>query len=80
MKRITAFLSRLLRNEWREIATAPFDREIEIAVLDGSINVTGASCLRHGDGWLDTETLRPVEITATHWRYRRALMLPVSCC
>ncbi|WP_426408513.1 hypothetical protein [Bradyrhizobium ganzhouense] len=80
MNRISMFLSHLLRNDWREIACAPFDREIEVATIDANINVPGASCLRHGDGWLDAETLRPLEITATHWRYRRPLMLPMSCC
>lgn len=31
------FLSRLLRDEWREIASAPFDREIEAATIGGCI-------------------------------------------
>jgi hypothetical protein len=80
MNRLTAFLSRLLRNDWREIASAPFDREIELAFMSGNINMSGGSCLRHGDGWLDAETLRPIEITATHWRYRQPIILPMSCC
>lgn len=80
MNRLRAFLSRLLRNDWRDIASAPFDCEIEIAIIAGEINVPGGSCLRHGDGWLDAGTLRPVAMTATHWRYRRLVMLPMSCC
>jgi hypothetical protein len=36
--------------------------------------------LRHGNGWLDVETLRPVEITATHWRYPQSVLPPMSCC
>ncbi|WP_298252899.1 hypothetical protein [Bradyrhizobium sp.] len=80
MDRVMAFLSRLLRNEWRDIASAPFDREIEVAFIDENISVCGGSCLRHGDGWLDAETLRPVEIAATHWRYRQPAMLAMSCC
>jgi hypothetical protein len=80
MKRVITFLSRLLHNEWREIASAPFGREIELATIEEDMNAPGGSCLRHGDGWLDAETLRPVEITATHWRYRRPVMLPMSCC
>lgn len=80
MNRLKAFLSRLLRNEWREIKSAPFDREIEVACINGDMNVSRSLCLRHGDGWLDAETLRPVEITATHWRYRWLVMLPMSCC
>lgn len=76
-----ARLSRLLRVvEWREIATAPFDREIELAVIDGDVGVLEGSCIRHGDGWLDAETLRPMTVAATHWRYRSPAMLPLSCC
>jgi hypothetical protein len=81
MNSITAFLSRLLRTEeWREIASAPFDRELELAVIGNDVSVLDGSCLRHADRWLDAETLRPVTVTATHWRYRQPAMLPMSCC
>jgi hypothetical protein len=80
MNRLRSLLSRLLRNEWREIASAPFDREIEVAVIAGTIGVLDGTRLRHGDGWLDAETLRPVNLEATHWRYRALPLLPVSCC
>ena len=80
MNRLRSLLSRLLRNEWREIASAPFDREIEVAFIERDVNVPGSPCLRHGNGWLDAETLRPIKVTATHWRYRRLPMLPMSCC
>jgi hypothetical protein len=80
MTRLGADLSRLLRNEWRDIASAPLDREIELAIIDGGITACGGSWLRHGDGWLDAETLRQVDVTATHWRYRRPVTPPISCC
>jgi hypothetical protein len=81
MNRVTSFLSNVWRAvEWREIASAPFDREIELAVIDGEVSLLGGSCLRHGEGWLDAETLMPVAVTATHWRYRRPALLPMSCC
>jgi len=67
-------------SDWREIATAPFDRELELAVIDGQVGVLDVSYFRHGDGWLDAETLKPVDIAATHWRLRRWSCLPVSCC
>lgn len=35
---------RLLRDEWREIASAPFDREIEAATIDGCI-ITSAGLM-----------------------------------
>ena len=81
MNRIAALQSRLLCTlEWQEIATAPFDREIELAVINDHVDLLQGTCLRHGNDWLDAETLRPVTVTATHWRYRRPTVLPMSCC
>jgi hypothetical protein len=81
MNRITAFLSRIVNApEWRDIATAPFDRAVELAVIDGDIGVLSYSCLRYGDAWFDAETLKPVSVAATHWRYRQPAILPISCC
>jgi hypothetical protein len=80
-----AWLSLLLSRfasaaQWRDITTAPFDRALELAVIDGGIRVLESCCIRYGNGWLDAETLRPVAIDATHWRYRQADFLPMSCC
>ena len=66
--------------EWRELATAPFDCEIALAISDSRIGVLDTLYLRHGDGWLDAQTLRPVRVSATHWRYRRPGIVPMSCC
>jgi hypothetical protein len=81
MKKIAAALSRLFdTSRWRDIETAPFDRELELAVIDGEIRPLGGACLRHGDGWFDAETLTPINVTATHWRSRWPVIFPVSCC
>ena len=81
MNRLAAFLSRLLgASEWREIASAPFDRPLELAVIDGHVGLVEGARLRHGNGWLDAETLQPVAVTATHWRDPRPILLPMSCC
>jgi len=81
MKWMAAFLSRLVNApEWRDIVTAPSDRAIEIAVIGGDVEVLSFPCLRHGDAWFDAETLKPVSIGATHWRYCQSGMLPISCC
>jgi hypothetical protein len=81
MKRLVSALFRLLdASRWREIETAPFDRELELAVIDGEVRPVSGFCLRHGDGWLDAETLRPIRVTATHWRFRWSVILPASCC
>lgn len=81
MKKLAAALARLLdTSRWRDIDTAPFDRELELAVIDGEVRPLGGFCLRHGDGWFDAETLRPIEVSATHWRSRWPVIFPVSCC
>jgi hypothetical protein len=78
---LTSLLSRFASAaEWRAIATAPLDRELELAIIDGSVGMLDFCCIRRGDGWLDAETLEPVDIAATHWRFRRPSILPASCC
>lgn len=59
---------------------APFDREIEVAMIDGCIITCAGSRLRHGADWLDAEMLRQVDGTATHWRYGRRMTPPISRC
>ena len=80
MKRTFSALRRLLGNDWRELAEAPFDRAIEVAMIDGESRAIRGIRLRHGMDWLDAETLRPVETVATHWRYRMPLLPWASCC
>jgi hypothetical protein len=81
MKRLGIALLRLLdTSRWRDIETAPFDRELELAVIDGEIRTLSGFCLRHGNDWLDAETLRPIKVTATHWRGRWPAVFPLSCC
>lgn len=81
MKKLAAMLSRLFDpSQWRDIETAPSDRELELAVIDGEVRPIGVFCLRHGDDWLDAETLRPIKVTATHWRFRGPVVFPISCC
>lgn len=81
MNLITAFLSRIVNApEWRDIATAPFDQAIELAVIDDDTRVLNVPCLRRGDAWFDAETLKPASVAATHWRYLRPPILPLGCC
>ena len=62
MNQQTAFPARLLRNEWREIGSAPFDHEAELAFVNENISVSGGLCLPHSHGWLDELLL-----TRDHW-------------
>jgi hypothetical protein len=56
--------------EWRPIKTAPpFDRYLELAVIDGGGTHRVASpCRRVLRGWIEASTNEPVIIQPTHWR------------
>ena len=55
---------------WINIETAPFDRDLEVAVIeaDGDIHAVVFACRRTLRGWIKSETSRPVELHPTHWR------------
>jgi hypothetical protein len=54
---------------WQPITTAPFDRDLELAVLDADgPHALVFPCRRDPFGWLDCETKKPVSIHPTHWR------------
>ncbi|WP_246799385.1 hypothetical protein [Bradyrhizobium sp. CCBAU 51753] len=65
MRRIfNALIRRLARFGWHDIASAPSDCVIELAVDDR--HPLGFPCIRHADGWLDATTMRPIAVSATH--------------
>ena len=81
MNRLAALFTRFVSApEWRDIAQAPFDREVELAVIGDDVGVLDGAWLRHGDDWFDAETLRPASVAATHWRYCRPSIVPACCC
>jgi hypothetical protein len=55
---------------WQTISTAPYDRDLELAVIDhDGEHVLVFACRRTGaDTWLDTLTGRRIDIQPTHWR------------
>ena len=65
---------------WRDIATAPVDCAVEIAVIDVEQHRLGFPCLKHGGGWFDAATLQPIAMAPTHWRYWQPDVPPMSCC
>jgi hypothetical protein len=59
--------------EWKLINTAPFDRDLELAVIDSNgMHPVVFPCRRLADsGWIDVETNTQVyfnSIRPTHWR------------
>jgi len=55
--------------EWQPIESAPFDRDLEVAVLDaGEIHRLVFPCRRTLRGWVTSSTAAPANIHPTHWR------------
>jgi hypothetical protein len=51
------------------IATAPFDRDIELAVIDrDAAHALVFPCRRILGGWLKSETKERIDVRPTHWR------------
>jgi hypothetical protein len=54
---------------WQPIDTAPFDFDLEIAVIDGDeIAVLAFPARRLDNGWVQADTLKPLVVRPTHWR------------
>jgi hypothetical protein len=55
--------------EWQPISNAPFDRDLELAVIDedGPHKLVFA-CRRILGGWVKSETRQRIEVRPTHWR------------
>jgi hypothetical protein len=54
---------------WLPVSKAPFDRELELAVVgaDGP-HAVAFPCRRILNGWIAADTKRRVELRPTHWR------------
>ncbi|WGS19011.1 MULTISPECIES: hypothetical protein [unclassified Bradyrhizobium] len=54
---------------WERIETAPFDRVLEIAVIEGNIiHRLVFPCRRSFGGWIKVQTGERVAVQPTHWR------------
>jgi hypothetical protein len=55
--------------EWQPIRTAPFDRDLELAVVDAEgVHALVFPCRRVLHGWVKAKTYSPVNVHPTHWR------------
>jgi hypothetical protein len=62
--------------EWKPISTAPFDRDLELAVVDyDGPHALVFPCRRILAGWMDAETTKRVDVRPTHWRAWREGLL-----
>ena len=54
---------------WQRIADAPFDRDLELAVIDsGGPHLLVFPCRRILGGWMDAQSKERIEVHPTHWR------------
>ncbi len=55
--------------DWQPISTAPFDRDLELAVIDQSeAHAAAFPCRRVLHGWIDAKSKKTVVLWPTHWR------------
>jgi hypothetical protein len=54
---------------WKAISTAPFDRDLELAVLDANgAHALVFPCRRILSGWISSQTRNQIEVWPTHRR------------
>jgi hypothetical protein len=55
--------------QWQPIDTAPFERDLELAVIDNDGQHTLAfACRRIAGGWASAQSKQRVDVRPTHWR------------
>lgn len=56
---------------WRPISEAPFDCDLELAVISrGEVHALVFPCRRILAGWVNAESKKRIEVQPTHWRER----------
>jgi len=54
---------------WQPILSAPFDRDLELAVIEaGIVHALVFPCRRGPDGWIKAEAEQRIDVNPTHWR------------
>ena len=69
VERLLATRSRAAIAEWLPVSSAPFDRDLEVAVIDGDGPHTLVfPCRRILGSWINAETKERLHVHPTHWR------------
>jgi hypothetical protein len=54
---------------WQPIDSAPFGRDLELAVIDrDGPHALAFACRRAADGWMGVQTRQQIDVRPTHWR------------
>ena len=55
---------------WEPVTKAPFDCDLELAVIDhGDTHALVFPCRRILGGWMNAETKERIDVRPTHWRH-----------
>jgi len=55
--------------DWQPISTAPFERDLELAVIDqDGPHALVFPCRRVLSGWIGAQSKHRIEVRPTHWR------------
>jgi hypothetical protein len=58
-----------MQGQWQSIDTAPYDRDLELAVIDGDgPHSLAFACRRTAGGWIGAQTKQQIDVRPTHWR------------
>lgn len=69
IERLLLSRSEASATEWLSISSAPFDRDLELAVIDGGgVHALVFPCRRVLGGWLNAEITERIDVRPTHWR------------
>ena len=65
----SGWLSAQNNKMWQHVSTAPFERDLELAVIDGDgPHALVFPCRRILSGWMNVETKERLDVRPTHWR------------
>lgn len=53
---------------WQPVTNAPFEQDIELAVLEDGLHAVIFPCQRTLVGWVKSDTRERLDISPTHWR------------
>lgn len=58
-----------LADDWHPIASAPFDQELELSVIEADeVHALLFPCRRTARGWVNTSIKAAIPVRPTHWR------------
>jgi hypothetical protein len=56
-------------DRWQSMSTAPFDRDLELAVIDDDgVHALVFACRRILGGWVKADGRQRIDVHPTHWR------------